>query len=79
MSDLIQKIAEQARDYADDVHNRFSNVEGWFVLYNQKFAALVEEAVRADEREACAELMFRLDLCGEERKAAAAIRASWNT
>jgi hypothetical protein len=40
-----------------------------------KFAALVA----AHEREACAELMFRLDLYGEEGKAAEAIRARGNT
>ncbi|CAB4131819.1 hypothetical protein UFOVP125_29 [uncultured Caudovirales phage] len=31
--------------------------------------------VAAHEREECAKLMFRLDLCGEEVKAAEAIRA----
>ena len=41
----------------------------------ERFAAFV----LADEREACAELMFRLDLYGEEGKAAEAIRARGNT
>ena len=43
------------------------------------FAALVAAAARADECEECAELMFRLDLYGEEGKAAEAIRARGNT
>jgi hypothetical protein len=47
--------------------------------YAEKFAALVEAAARADEREECAELMFRLDLYGEEGKAAEAIRARKTT
>ena len=41
----------------------------------RKFAALVA----AQEREECAELMFRLDLYGEEGKAASAIRARGTT
>jgi hypothetical protein len=47
--------------------------------YAEKFAALVEAAARADEREECAELMFRLDLYGEEGKAAEAILARGTT
>jgi hypothetical protein len=41
MSDLIQKLAEQARDYANDEYKNFSNLSGWFVLYNQKLAELI--------------------------------------
>ena len=41
----------------------------------EKFA----ELVAAHEREECAKLMFRLDLCGEEMKAAKAIRARGTT
>jgi hypothetical protein len=44
-----------------------------------RFANVVEAAARADEREECAELMFRLDLYGEEGKAAEAIRARGTT
>ena len=47
--------------------------------YAEKFAKLVVAAARADEREECAELMFRLDLYGEEGKAAEAIRARGTT
>jgi len=45
----------------------------------EEFAALVEAVARADERKECAELMFRLDLCGEEGKAAEAIRTRGTT
>jgi hypothetical protein len=71
----IIELAKQADlDWArgwtleDDEPNRF-----------ETFAALVEAAARADEREECAELMFRLDLYGEEGKAAEAIRARGTT
>jgi hypothetical protein len=62
--------------------------------YAEKFAALVVANIDpksfmswqegyaagvAQEREECAELMFRLDLYGEEGKAAEAIRARGNT
>ena len=45
----------------------------------EHFADLVAAAARADEREECAELMFRLDLYGEEGKAAEAILARGTT
>lgn len=41
------------------------------------FKQRVTDAVKA-EREACAELMLNLDLCGQEGKAAEAIRARGN-
>jgi hypothetical protein len=50
-----------------------------FIHHLENFAHLVAAAARADEREACAELMFRLDLYGEEGKAAEAIRARGTT
>jgi len=94
MSELIQKLAEQARKYADE--NRSGSFvkydPKWFVLYNEKLAELIvaecaskvswQEGYAdgvAQEREECAELMFRLDLYGEEGKAAAAIRARGTT
>ena len=41
MNDLIQKLADQARDYANDEYKNFSNLSGWFALYNQKLAELI--------------------------------------
>jgi hypothetical protein len=96
MNERIKELAEQARKYADE--NRSGSFvkydPKWFVLYNEKFAALVVANIDpksfmswqegyaagvAQEREECAELMFRLDLCGEEGKAAEAILARGTT
>ena len=44
MNERIKELAEQARDYADDCFGRFSkssDVVGWNVLYNEKFAELI--------------------------------------
>ena len=41
MNERIKELAEQARDYADECFERFSNVEGWNVLYTEKFAELI--------------------------------------
>jgi hypothetical protein len=41
MNERIKELAEQARDYADDCFRRFSNVDGWNVLYTEKFAELI--------------------------------------
>jgi hypothetical protein len=41
MNERIKLLAEHARDYADDEYKNFSNVSGWFVLYNEKFAELI--------------------------------------
>lgn len=41
MNERIKELAEQARDYANDEYKNFSNLSGWFVLYNQKLAELI--------------------------------------
>jgi hypothetical protein len=53
----------------------FQDADWNYIKGLEKFANLVA----AQEREECAKLMFRLDLCGEEVKAAEAIRARGTT
>ena len=62
----IHELAKQAGINSPDV-NHMATLE--------KFA----ELVAAHERDECAKLMFRIDLCGEEMKAAEAIRARGTT
>ena len=48
--------------------------DGTTEAFDKRYAKFAD-LVAAQEREECAKLMFRLDLCGEEVKAAEAIRA----
>ena len=54
MSELIQKLAEQARKYADE--NRPGSFvkydPEWFVLYNEKFAVLIVKECISELRDA---------------------------
>ena len=68
----IIELAEQAG------FERIKHTNEDWVCFSEEieaFAALVEAAARADEREACAKLMFIIDLGGHEEKAANTIRA----
>ena len=52
----IIDLAKQAEEYANNVVQSNDNDYAWGFLRDQKFAALVEAAARADEREACAKV-----------------------
>jgi len=75
----IIELTKQAEEYANNVVQSNDNDYPWGFLRYQKFAALVEAAARADEREACVKLMFIIDLGGHEEKAANTIRARGTT
>jgi hypothetical protein len=78
----IIELAQEAEEYASQ-----NSTGDWEVgpayqdLFNKKFAALVEAAARADEREACAKvcdaLHYEVDAYGAQ--CAAAIRARGTT
>ena len=72
----IIELAEQAG------FERIKHTNEDWVCFSEEieaFAALVEAKARADEREACAKLMFIIDLGGHEEKAANTIRARGTT
>lgn len=48
----IIELAKQAEEYANNIVQSNDNDYAWGFLRDQKFAALVEAAARADEREA---------------------------
>ena len=52
----IIDLAKQAEEYANNVVQSNDNDYSWGFLRDQKFAALVEAAARADEREAIAQM-----------------------
>jgi hypothetical protein len=52
----IIELTKQAEEYANNVVQSNDNDYPWGFLRYQKFAALVEAAARADEREECAKL-----------------------
>jgi hypothetical protein len=52
----IIDLAKQAEEYANNVVQSNDNDYAWGFLRDQKFAALVEAAARADEREECAKV-----------------------
>lgn len=73
MNKQIKELAKQAGINSPDGFKLTVNHMATFQL--EKFA----ELVAAHEREECAKLMFRLDLRGEEMRAAKAIRARGTT
>lgn len=52
----IIELAKQAEERANNIVRNIDNCESWGFLRDQKFAALVEAAARADEREKCAKV-----------------------
>lgn len=52
----IRELAKQAEEHANNIVRNIDNCESWGFLRDQKFAALVEAAARADEREECAKV-----------------------
>jgi hypothetical protein len=73
---IIEMVKEaHHRLVIEDYPSHIGQIDPWTI----KLIERVVNLACADEREACAELMFRLDLYGEEGKAAEAIRARGTT
>ena len=73
----IIDLAKQAEEYANNVVQSDDNDYSWGFLRDQKFAALVEAAARADEREECAKECERMMMYPNAKQESAAHQNVW--